>query len=425
MKISQNNIFFILFTLLPISIIIGPAVSLVNIIFIGAIYLFFFFKYNHLKHLSNNVTIKIFLILYLYLILNSLISLSFETSVLRNFGFVRFILLFLAINYLFYIDIKNLRAFYFWTVIFLVFIFDVYFEKIVGTNIFGWGAENMDGIPQAGSAIGFDGNRIVSFFKDEPIAGAFINGFIFLVIGYLLMTSKKKNFPLIITILFFVLSLVAVLITGERASTIKVFIGFFIFLFFLDFLKFRTKLLFLFILPSLIFVIISSSDYLKLRYKGQLYDFLSSKESRISTFENNIYINLYKSGFEVFKNHPLLGVGTKNYRIETCKKNNKNSKYVCITHPHQIYFELLAEHGILGFTLILSILFFLILRILKQILISRNYIQIGSFIYLLINFIPLLPSGSFFSDFNITLFMLNFSIMYAVNKKTNIFCSKN
>ena len=125
----------------------------------------FFFKYNHLKHLSNNVTIKIFLILYLYLILNSLISLSFETSVLRNFGFVRFILLFLAINYLFYIDIKNLRAFYFWTVIFLVFIFDVYFEKIVGTNIFGWGGENMDGIPQAGSAIGFDGNRIVSFLR--------------------------------------------------------------------------------------------------------------------------------------------------------------------------------------------------------------------------------------------------------------------
>ena len=96
---------------------------------------------------------------------------------------------------MFYIDIKNLRAFYFWTVIFLVFIFDVYFEKIIGTNIFGWGAENMDGIPQAGSAIGFDGNRIVSFFKDEPIAGAFINGFIFVVIGYLFMISKKKTFP--------------------------------------------------------------------------------------------------------------------------------------------------------------------------------------------------------------------------------------
>ena len=425
MKITQDNIFFILFTFLPISIIIGPAVSLINILFIGVTYLFFFFKHNHLRYLSKNIIIKILLILYLYLILNTLISLSFETSVLRNFGFIRFILLFLAINYLFYIDTKNSRTFYFWTIVFLVFIFDVYFERITGTNIFGWGAENPDGIPQAGSAIGFSGDRIVSFFKNEPIAGAFINGFIFLVIGYLLMASKNKKFYYVITIIFFILSLVAVLITGERASSIKVFIGFFIFLFFLDFLKFRTKLFFLLFLPCLILVIISSSDYLKLRYKGQFYDFLSSKESRDKTFEKNIYINLYKSGFEVFKNHPLLGVGTKNYRIETCKKNEKNPKYVCITHPHQIYFELLAEHGILGFILILSILFFLIFRILNQIIISRNYVQIGSFIYLLINFIPLLPSGSFFSDFNITLFMLNFSIMYAVNKKTNIFYLKN
>ena len=55
---------------------------------------------------------------------------------------------------------------------------------------------------------------------------------------------------------------------------------------------------------------------------------------------------------------------------------------------------------------------------------NRNYVQVGSFIYLLINFIPLLPSGAFFSDFNITLFMLNFSVMYAVNKKTNIFIQK-
>ena len=425
MKILRDKIFFTLLTFLPISIIIGPAVSLVNIVFIGFVYLFFFFKQSHFKYLSKNIIIKIFLILYLYLILNTLISLSFETSVLRNLGFFRFILLFLAINYLFYIDIKNTKVFYFWTIFFLVFIFDVYFEKITGGNIFGWGVGNMDGIPQAGSGIGVDGNRIVSFFKDEPIAGAFINGFIFMVIGYLLMISKNKNFHFVITILFFILGLVAVLITGERANTIKVFVGFFIFLFFLDFLKLKIKLFFLLLMSVLIILIISSSDYLKLRYKGQFYDSLSSKESRDKTIENNIYINLYKSGFEVFKNYPILGVGTKNYRIETCKKNEKNSNYVCITHPHQIYIELLAEHGILGFILILSILFFLIFRILKQIIISRNYVQIGSFIYLLINLIPLLPSGSLFSDFNITLFMLNLSVMYAVNKKTNIFYLKN
>ena len=45
--------------------------------------------------------------------------------------------------------------------------------------------------------------------------------------------------------------------------------------------------------------------------------------------------------------------------------------------------------------------------------------------YLLINFVPLLPSGSFFNNFNLTLFMINFSLMYAVNKETNIFSKKN
>tara|TARA_E500000178_G_scaffold332515_1_gene366399 strand:- start:36 stop:377 length:342 start_codon:yes stop_codon:yes gene_type:complete len=103
------------------------------------------------------------------------------------------------------------------------------------------------------------------------------------------------------------------------------------------------------------------------------------------------------------------------------KKKKINQEYYCTTHPHQLYFELLSEHGIFGFLIILSIIFFLIFRLIRIILLSKNYIQVGAFIYLIINFIPILPSGAFFSDFNLTLFMLNFSIMYAINKDTNIF----
>ena len=92
-------------------------------------------------------------------------------------------LLFLAINYLFYIEQKNFRIFYFWTIIFLIFVFDVNFERITGANIFGWGANSIDGIEQP------HGPRVVSFFKDEPIAGAFLNGFM-----YLNMISNFKFF---------------------------------------------------------------------------------------------------------------------------------------------------------------------------------------------------------------------------------------
>ena len=106
------------------------------------------------------------------------------------------------------------------------------------------------------------------------------------------------------------------------------------------------------------------------------------------------------------------------------KKNRVYKDYYCLTHPHQVYIEFLSEHGIFGTAIILSTIFYLLFRILRQIILSQNHIQIGSFVFILINFIPLLPSGSFFSDFNLTLFMINFSLVYAVNKETNIFHKK-
>ena len=119
-------------------------------------------------------------------------------------------------------------------------------------------------------------------------------------------------------------------------------------------------------------------------------------------------------------------MGNKNYRVESCdvEKSKENKDYHCLTHPHQIYIELLSEHGILGTIVILSIIFYLLFRLLRQIIQSQNHLQIGAFIFILINFIPLLPSGSFFSDFNLSLFMINFSLMYAINTETNIFSKK-
>ena len=98
-----------------------------------------------------------------------------------------------------------------------------------------------------------------------------------------------------------------------------------------------------------------------------------------------------------------------------------NDNYVLNTHPHQIYIEFLSEHGLVGTIILLSIFFYLIFKNLKIIIISRNSIQLGCFTYLIVNFLPILPSGSFFNDFSSTLFWINLSIMYACNKKTNIF----
>ena len=136
----------------------------------------------------------------------------------------------------------------------------------------------------------------------------------------------------------------------------------------------------------------------------------------------NIYVQLYQSGFEVFKEYPIFGVGNKNYRVETCS-NEKNPKYVCNTHTHQLYFEFLAEHGIVGTVILIFILFSLIFSKIKIIFCSKNYLQLGCLTFLLTSFIPLLPSGAFFADYNLTIFWINLSIMYAVGNKTNVFRS--
>ena len=411
---NKKHIFlFFLISFLPISIILGSTISLLNVIVTGlTILLICYFEKKFF--IFKNEIIIILSFLFIYLIFNTLISVDYRSGLARNLGFFRFILLFIFINYLFYMNSYKDNFLYVWTGVILLLIFDIFIEFYLGKNIFGWGAIEINGEMQP------DGSRVVSFFKDEPIAGSFLAGFILVIFGHLLKNfNKKKYIPLI----FLFISILALLATGERSNTIKIFLGILIFFFFIDFIKFKTKLFTLVAISVLFFVFISKSDYLKLRYFGQFLNNFSSKEKTINFLEESQYFKLYRSGFAVFKNYPIFGVGNKNYRIETCKSKTDQIKYgyECTTHPHQIYLEMLSENGLVGTLIIIGTIFFLMSKILRQIFLSRNYIQVGSFVYIVVTFTPFLPSGSFFSDFNLTLFWINFSIMFGCSKKTNLF----
>jgi len=417
-KDINKNLFIFFFSIIPFSIILGPAISLINTVLICLTYCIYNFEKYDLKIFKSEVILGL-LFFYIYLIFNSLISVDFNSGMFRNFGFIRFIIFFLAFNYFLYYFNNSKKIFKFWFLILIIFVIDVYIERFTGSNILGFGKIEINGVQQP------DGKRVVSFFKDEAIAGAYISGFIFLISGYILMLFKKKNLSKIYAFLIITLLIVGVVLTGERSNSIKVFLGFFIFIFLIDYVNLKVKLLILTAFIFIFLVSIISSDYLKVRYYGQVIKPLVNKEKRASLF-NHFYFKLYKSGYNVFENHPIFGVGNKNYRVETCnsENNEKYPKYDCNTHPHQIYFELLAEHGIVGMIIILSIIFYLTFRLLKLISLSKNYIQCGAFVYVIINFMPLLPSGAFFNDFNITLFMVNFSLMYAINNESNIFSKK-
>lgn len=397
-----NNFFYILFSIIPISILIGPAASLLNILLIDFCFLALIIFKKDYSFLKSDV-IKYLFILYVYLLFNSLISIDQKIGFFRNFGFIRFIILFVAFNYFF--NQKNFlkNVLIVWSLILSFILIDIFFETFMGHNLAGFES------PYRG--------RIVSFFKEEPVVGGFVNSFYLIIVGFLFMNFKdlNKNYILIFSIVFFI----AIFITGERANSIKALAGFLVFYLLFKEYNFKKKISILISILLLIITLILNSQFLKSRFVSQTKHIL---------FENNLYSKLYKSGFEVFKNYKVFGVGNKNYRVETCTNINldieKKDLYFCNTHPHQIYIEMLAEHGIIGSIFIFFIFYKIIFSKIFIVFKERNYVQIGSLIYLIFTFTPLLPSGAFFSDYMLTLLMINIAIFYCSNEKLNIFYSK-
>ena len=409
-----NFYFLFLFSFIPASIIIGPAISLFNILLIDFSFIFLIFYKKDFKFLSNK-TVKLIIFLCLYLVFNSIIAKDFSMSALRNFGFIRFGILFLAFNYFFYNKDFINKVLIVWILTLSLLSLDTHIESILGKNILGYGETY--------------GARIVSFFKDEPIVGGYINGFYLIIIGFLFyLNNKILNKYKYIILIFTIFFITAIILTGERSNSIKAILGFFLFYFLNDHFKFKEKILSVLLLVLVFIFLLNTSNFLKLRYGGQFFKpiisiFQSNNEISVEREANkNLYIVLYQSGFEVFKKYKIFGVGNKNYRLETCS-NEKNPKYYCNTHPHQLYFEFLAEHGIVGTVILIFILFSLILSKIKIIFCSKNYLQLGCLTFLLTSFVPLLPSGAFFADYNLTVFWINLSIMYAVGEKTNVYRS--
>jgi len=411
---SIDNILLILISIIPISILAGSAVSLSNIIIFDFLFIYFFFLKKDFNW-ANSLIIKLLLFLYIYLIFNSLISQQAELNLYRNLGFIRLIIFFIGINYLFN-ESKNFdNILKIWLIVILIVASDIFFEKIFGKNILGFSV----GSNSPGN------QRIVSFFKDEAIPGSFVYAISFILIGFFL--EKIKNFKtksLIIFFLFISILLLSVFVTGERSSSLQFLISLILFFILLKEISFLKKIVLFGSIFSILFLVISNDSYLKSRSTKTIFYLVDTYKD---SFQNpnpapggNQYAELSRSGFEVFKKYPYFGVGNKNYRIESCKKDiNKN--YYCETHPHQIYFEFLSEHGLIGSILVFSIFLVIFFNALKYTLVNRNYISLGCFVYLVVIFIPLLPSGAFFADYNLTLFFINLSIMYASNKDLNIF----
>jgi hypothetical protein len=144
----------------------------------------------------------------------------------------------------------------------------------------------------------------------------------------------------------------------------------------------------------------------------------------IETYKETQHGAHFDAAIKIFEKNILFGVGNKNFREECQKDVYINNDYArtaqrCSTHPHQIYYELLSEHGLIGTISLLSVIFYSLFNGIKIYLLNKNSIHLASILFVFAQFLPVIPSGSFFTTWSSTIFWLNFSILIFYNNKSN------
>ena len=179
--------------------------------------------------------------------------------------------------------------------------------------------------------------------------------------------------------------------------------------------------------------ITKNSSFIKNNIVHKYFDYAIKiiSMNKENSFKQNLmetrYLNQGVFSYEILKNNIFFGVGNKNY-FKACRKHvDGYEKNLCFTHPHQIYYELMSEHGVIGSFLIIFCIFYLVFfnqkkdlnnNIKKKLIIFR--------IYLILSLLPLIPSGSFFSSFISALFWINYAL-YTIyrNKLISVEYEKN
>ena len=301
-----------------------------------------------------------------------------------------------------------IKYFLYWSIIIFVVLIDIIFESLIGYNLLGFKSPSP--------------HRIISFFKDELVVGNFVLGFGFLVSGFLFQSFKNSKKNKILSNIFFLFVLIGIYLSGERANFIKAVVIFFVIFLFANNVYFvlKKKYIFLLVVAAIISTtLLSEKVYTR---QIQLLGILGKDESFYEKFGRIRHFAHFDVAWNIFKDYPILGVGNSKFRFICHDEKYYNSKIYftyerCSNHPHQVHLEILSEQGIVGYLIIIFAIFHVLLNSFIAYKKTRDIIHLSSILFVITFFIPLLPSGSFFSTFNGTIFWINFSLV-------NVFLNK-
>jgi O-antigen ligase len=416
LKINNLSIVQLLFYAFPIFMLLasGYITAYATVLTIATLIFFYF----------NKIKIKLDFIDYLIFIffLLSLTSTLLNIKILGYFIFfksildLRFVLFFFIIRNLIKFNFVDIKILFLTTLVCTNFLsLDIIYQHISGQDLFG----NRP----------FDG-RFNGIFEHEAIAGSYIQKFSLISLLFIMISNLNNKF-IFLTIFINILG-IGILLSLDRMPFLIYLFSFIILIILLK----KYRLLFisnLFIILLIFTLLFKNYEPIKKRYYSLNNEINFSKIIYFFKKENNQnteaniknervligdYSKIYKSVYYLWLEKPIIGSGVKSFQINCNKLSIKEKDLTCSTHPHNIYFEILINQGLLGF-LIFSLLIILLINNFIKVLFIQKYenekiINIIFFAILIAELWPLRSYGSIFQTVNGTLFWFLISLISSI-----------
>ena len=439
----------ILIYLLPVTFILGNLIINVFILLIAVIGLFYFNK--DLSKFNDKKIFYLFSLFFFSILFSTTIELlinGYYSDWIKSLLYLRFFLLLLVIKALVSNNLINLN--YFLCACFFVSGFvsiDILGQFLFGKNILGFAPISVSGKVKYFSGI----------FHEELIAGGYILMFSILgifSIPFLLKGFKKISLSAVFSTVI-IISFFSLLLAGNRMPTLMFILALILFSLLINKKKYKYHLLFTGVILLLIgtFVIFKSesfqnrySAFLKgipnpiniIKEIGKEYPELEKYKNSGKQFhtykkynpdENYVlyphytgHFPLYLTSIDLFIDDPIFGKGIKSFRNNCINKVYLPNR-VCENHPHNFILEILNDTGIIGLSIILLAILFLLINMYRDYLLGdkrnnliSNWVYIAIIIAIAVQFFPFRSSGSFFSTFNSAYTFLILGISLGLNE---------
>ncbi len=393
-KFLNKNFINLFFFLYLISYICGPAVINLTLTLFSIYSLIYIINNKNIlpSILLIDRSLKCFLIFFIYICFKELFSENYNFEIL---SFLRFIIIFIFIS-IYYNNHNSNVTFNFNILIFILafLTIDTIIQYFLGYNLFGFEK--------------FQADRLTSMFDDEPIIGSFLLK-LTIISSTFIFFYHRKNFFLNSILIF---ACLAILLSGERMPFLQMLFGFTLIFIFV----YRPSLKLFFSISALILIIlisIASQPNIKSRYSSTLVGlnnlYISLKDNNeikkdyLTSHGINDYYLVFNSGTQLWKQNLIFGNGYRDYKNNCFEKLNENLRDGCSTHPHNIYIEILTDHGIIGLIFFLIFIFSLYFEFIKKVKSKKYY---GFLITSLIITVPFVTSQSIFSSYYGSIYFL-------------------